>query len=167
MHQRHLIFSTWLVIVIILFILVTQAGHHLIGLEKNKMKFNKIYTPIALVVIIFLGWLIYKVITNTDERIPTLTLPKETVEYMGQEEQACPFLKAWTNEYYNEEQYKIYSLGCNYDNPDKDGEDPIIEIYTKDFEQGKYKVRDWLAKNGLSENDKLRITYIHKPNGPE
>lgn len=63
--------------------------------------------------------------------------------------------------------YKLHDYKCSEEEEFKgkiaEGQEAIVDIYTKDFNAGKQLFRDWLKSKGLAESPALRITYIHKP----
>jgi hypothetical protein len=90
----------------------------------------------------------------------------EELVRLAEYDKKCP-LDALTFKYKGED-FNIWNVKCSYNaDPDfqakKPGEDGTVEIYTKDFEQGKLEFRDWLKSYNLEESSKLRIIYEHKP----
>lgn len=60
--------------------------------------------------------------------------------------------------------YEIISVLCSYyDDTISQGEEIIVNIYSKNIEDGKKAFKEELNKLNLKENDRLRVEYKHVP----
>lgn len=131
--------------------------------KPNQKSSVKKYILLTLLVVILFGIYTYKTTTRfheNDSEIPG-TLPSQDIKFLEKCNLYNNFFDA------KSESFELVDYKCSeeqeFKNKIPDGQDLTVDIFTKDFEQGKQLFRNWLKEHDLEESNKLRITYIHKP----